>query len=88
MDQGGKSTYTSRLPAIAVALMNTASTGLEPPANQVAAAKASLGPSTIRYIVITNATAHPDLVASAASDITGCSVRRVSDVLLCELPQS
>jgi hypothetical protein len=82
---GGQSSYLAPLPAVGATLVTVAGTGLPPSAGQIAAAKVSLAPSTIRYVVITDQTQHRDLVISVATTITGCTPRQVSDVVLCEV---
>jgi hypothetical protein len=49
------------------------------------AALASLQATHIRYIVITHAIAREQQVAEAAANLTGCTVRSVEDVLICEV---
>lgn len=55
-------------------------------AQQKAAGLDSLHSSHIRYIVIAETFDQYPAVAQAAVDLTGCTLRPVNDVLLCEVP--
>jgi hypothetical protein len=83
----GRMTYASDLPDYAKMLIAVQNTGQRPTAAHLAAARASLAPSGVRYIVISDEQSNISQVVRAATDLTGCTPRRSADVTLCEVPR-
>jgi hypothetical protein len=50
-------------------------------------ARASLVNSPVSDIVITPLVRHPLIAATAAEELTGCSIQQVADVGLCAVPR-
>ncbi len=82
-DYGYRSGYYGHLPPLASALIAVSRTGTPPSAETVARTR---GPSGISVVVITSHVAHRNAVIAAATELTGCRPRHVSDVDLCEIP--
>jgi hypothetical protein len=81
----GRMTYASDLPDFAKMLIAVQNTGQRPTAAQLAAGRASVAPSGVHYIVISDEQGHRNQVVRAATDLTGCTPRRSADVTLCEV---
>jgi hypothetical protein len=82
----GRSSYVPVLPDFVNLLRKVDRTGQLPDPAEVAAAHASVSGSGVRYIVITDHTLHPALLAQSASLITGCTPRQSADVVICRVP--
>jgi hypothetical protein len=82
----GQMSYVAALPKFAFVLSDVGTSGTPPNAADLAAGRASVAPSGVRVIVITDQQPNEALVAQTAARLTGCRPRRVADVTLCELP--
>jgi hypothetical protein len=82
----GQMSYVAALPKFAFVLSDVGTSGTPPNAADLAAGRASVAPSGVRVIVITDQQPNAALVAQTAARLTGCRPRRVADVTLCELP--
>ena len=81
----GRMTYGPDLPAFARTLRDIGVSGLPPSAAELAAGRASIGPSRVRYVVIADGQWNAALVFRTAAELTGCTPRRSLDVTLCEV---
>ena len=81
----GRMTYGPDLPAFARTLRDIGVSGLPPSAAELAAGRASIGPSRVRYVVIADGQWNAALVVRTAAELTGCTPRRSLDVTLCEV---
>ena len=79
----GGMAYTSPVPSFARLLMQVGDTGLPPAAAAVQAARGSIAPSRLRFVVIADAQAHRNVVVATVARLTGCRPRRAVDVTLC-----
>lgn len=85
-NRGGWS-YFGALPQFASLLNTAGQTGAQPTELALLAARTSLVSSPVSDIVITPLVRHPAIAATAAEELTGCSVQEVADVGLCEVPR-
>ncbi|SDJ35210.1 hypothetical protein SAMN05444157_2953 [Frankineae bacterium MT45] len=81
----GTPVYLVDLPKYATVLQDTADSGRPPADSEVTLARISAATSGVRYIVLSPKLHNRDLVAAAATQITGCTPRPVADVLLCQV---
>jgi hypothetical protein len=84
--RNGKMSYEAEVPSFAQLLQEVGETGMAPSAEALATARASIAPSGTSYIVITNTQPNAALVGTSAATLTGCTLRQVSDVVLCAIP--
>ena len=78
--------YEAQVPSFAQLLQEVGETGMAPSAEALATARASIAPSGTSYIVITNTQPNAALVGTSAATLTGCTLKQVSDVVLCAIP--
>jgi hypothetical protein len=83
IDNHGGMAYTSSMPSFARLLMQVGDTGTPPATSAVQAARGSISPSGLRFVVITDEQAHRSVVVATAARLTGCRPRRSVDVTLC-----
>jgi hypothetical protein len=83
----GKTNYHGQLPRFAELLQRYADRGVLPGEDQIVAARPSIRPSKVRYIVITLRQRHAALATKTAVAITGCTPSRVDDVTVCTVPR-
>lgn len=81
----GVMTYGPDLPVFARMLRDLAVSGQPLSATDLAAGRASVGRSRVRYVVIADGQPNGALVVRTAAELTGCSPRRSVDVTLCEV---
>lgn len=79
----GGMAYTSPMPSFARLLMRVGDTGTPPATAAVQAARGSITPSGLRFVVIADEQAHRNVVVATAARLTGCRPRRSVDVTLC-----
>jgi hypothetical protein len=84
-NQNGESTYRGQMPPYTTVLLNAA-LGKLPTALDVWNAQPTIGPSKVRYIVITKYIPNVDYAASTAQALTGCTPQHVADVVVCTVP--
>ncbi len=85
-DHHGAMSYVATMPRFARLLSDVGSTGRPPEPAQLAAARASVAPSGVRFIVITARQPNAAVVTRTAGQLTGCRPRAVADVTLCAVP--
>jgi len=83
----GNWSYFGSLPEFARVLDGAGRTGVSPTASALLAARPSLLASPVTYIVITRTVQHPLTVATAAEELTGCTVAAIADVKICAIPR-
>ncbi|MEP6597956.1 MAG: hypothetical protein ABJB98_00725 [Actinomycetota bacterium] len=82
----GQMTYIAPDPPFAQVLQQVGDSGVQASQPVLGGARASIGASGVRYIVITDQQLNAGLVAEAAHRMTGCVIRPVADVQLCTIP--
>ncbi len=85
-DVDGAMSYFPTVPAYAALLIDAGQSGTAPSAEEIAAARPSIGASGSDEIVVTDYQANRSLVMDLAAQLSGCTFRRVVDVDLCVVP--